>query len=134
MLFCLLTLTIGGNTNLTDSDSILCQEEPLEKIIVTHPGILAREITWTEEPWWATDHGVAKEWDNLTTKQQQMMWDICNFSQIHKTRFVFLTYLKFCWGIDSERLSGVFPDLGKYKMYRESGYQWSIGFEDSSNT
>ena len=29
----------------------------------TYPSILAWEIPWTEEPWWATVHGVAKESD-----------------------------------------------------------------------
>ena len=29
--------------------------------MATHSSILACRIPWTEEPWWATVHGVAKE-------------------------------------------------------------------------
>ena len=32
----------------------------LEKEMATHSGILAWTIPWTEEPEWATVHGVAK--------------------------------------------------------------------------
>ena len=36
-------------------------EDPLEKEMATHSGILAWEIPWTEEPGrWATVHGVAE--------------------------------------------------------------------------
>ena len=35
-------------------------EDPLEKGMATHSSILAWEIPWTEEPGWATVHGVAK--------------------------------------------------------------------------
>ena len=38
----------------------LGQEDPLEKEMATHFGILAWEIPWTEEPGWATVHGVTK--------------------------------------------------------------------------
>ena len=33
--------------------------QTLEKGMATHSCILARKIPWTEEPWWATVHGVA---------------------------------------------------------------------------
>ena len=36
--------------NAGDSDSILGQEGPLEKGMVTHSGVLAWEIPWAEEP------------------------------------------------------------------------------------
>ena len=36
---------------------------PLEKEMVTHSSVLDWEIPWTEEPWQATVHGVAKESD-----------------------------------------------------------------------
>jgi len=32
----------------------------LEEEMATHCSILAWKIPWTEEPWWATVHGVAK--------------------------------------------------------------------------
>ena len=37
----------------------LGQEEPLEKEMATHSGILAWKIPWTEE-WWATVHGLTE--------------------------------------------------------------------------
>ena len=97
-----------GNTNLTDADSIPLSGRTLGEDNGNLPWYSCLGNNMERRAWWATDHGVAKEWDNLTAKQQ-MMGDICNFSQIHKTRFVVLIYLKFCWGIDAERLSGVFP-------------------------
>ena len=44
----------------------LGREDPLEKGIATHSSILARRIPWTEEPWWATVHGVAKSRTQLS--------------------------------------------------------------------
>ena len=41
----------------------LGQENPVEKEMTTHSSILAWEIPWTEDPGWATVHGVAKELD-----------------------------------------------------------------------
>ena len=41
----------------------LGQEDSLEKEMVTHPGILARETPWTEEPVGATVQGVTEELD-----------------------------------------------------------------------
>ena len=38
----------------------LGSEEPLEKEMATHSSILACRIPWTEEPEWATVHGVTK--------------------------------------------------------------------------
>ena len=35
-------------------------EDILEEEIATHSNILAWKIPWTEEPWQATVHGVAK--------------------------------------------------------------------------
>ena len=36
------------------------KEGPLEKEMVTPSSILAWEIPWTREAWWATVHGAAK--------------------------------------------------------------------------
>ena len=36
-------------------------EDPLEKGMATHCSVLAWTISWTEEPWRATVHGVNKE-------------------------------------------------------------------------
>ena len=50
----------------------LGQEHPLEKEMAIHSSILAWEIPWTEEPDWATVHGVAKRVEHdLVTKQQR---------------------------------------------------------------
>ena len=51
----------------------LGQEDTLEEGIATHSSILVWGISWTEEIWLATFHGVTKESDrhNLATKQQQ---------------------------------------------------------------
>ena len=38
----------------------LGQEDPLKKGMATHSSILAWEIPWTEAPWQATEHGIAK--------------------------------------------------------------------------
>ena len=38
-----------------------CQEEPLEKSMATHTGILAWEVPWIRGAWWATIHGVTEE-------------------------------------------------------------------------
>ena len=49
--------------NAVDVGSILGLEDPLEKEMAPDSSILAWEIPWTEEPWWATVHGVVKELD-----------------------------------------------------------------------
>ena len=41
----------------------LGQEDPLEKEMVTHSGILAWEISWTEEPGGLQSMGLQKELD-----------------------------------------------------------------------
>ena len=41
-------------------------EGPLEKEIATHSSVLAWEIPWTDEPRWATIHGVAKSRTQLS--------------------------------------------------------------------
>ena len=38
----------------------LGQEDPLEEEMATYSSTLAWKIPWTEEPWQATIHGVAK--------------------------------------------------------------------------
>ena len=39
----------------------------MEKEMATHSCFLAQEMPWTEEPGWATDHGVRQD---LVTEQQ----------------------------------------------------------------
>ena len=41
-------------------------EDPLEKEMATHSSILAWRIPWTEEPGWATVHGIAKSQTRLS--------------------------------------------------------------------
>ena len=44
----------------------LDQEDPLEEGMATQSSILAWRISWTEEAWHATVHGVAKSWTRLS--------------------------------------------------------------------
>ena len=48
----------------------LCQEEPLEKEMVSHCSILAWEIPWTEEPARLQCMGPQRAGHHLATKQQ----------------------------------------------------------------
>ena len=43
-------------------------EDLLEEGMATHSSILAWRIPWTEGAWWATVHGVAKNWTQLSDK------------------------------------------------------------------
>ena len=45
----------------------LGQEDPLEQEMVTHSSTLAWKIPCTEEPGWATVHGVTKSQTQLST-------------------------------------------------------------------
>ena len=44
----------------------LGQEDPLEKELATHSSILALENPMDVGAWWATVHGVAKSWTQLS--------------------------------------------------------------------
>ena len=44
----------------------LGREDSLEKELATHSSILDWRIPWTEEPWWATVHRVAKSQTRLS--------------------------------------------------------------------
>ena len=57
------------------------REDPLEKEMASHSSILDWRIPWTEETWWATVHGVAKESD--VTKQLNS-YNITYFQRDHK--------------------------------------------------
>ena len=50
-----------------DTGSILGSGVSLEEEMTTHFSILASEIPWTEEPWQATVHGVAKSQTRQST-------------------------------------------------------------------
>ena len=41
-------------------------EDPLEEDMATHSSILALKIPMGREAWWATVHGVAKSWTQLS--------------------------------------------------------------------
>ena len=43
-----------------DAGSILGQGDPLEQEMATYSNILAQEIPWKEEPWWAIVLGVTE--------------------------------------------------------------------------
>ena len=43
----------------------LAQEDPLEKEMASHSGILAWEIPWTEEPGGLQSMGLQKSWTQL---------------------------------------------------------------------
>ena len=49
----------------------LRQEDPLEKEMATHSGILAWEILWREKPGGLQSMGTQRVRHNLATKQQQ---------------------------------------------------------------
>ena len=49
----------------------LSREDPLEKKMAIHSGILAWEISWTEEPGVLQPMGLQRVEHNLVTKQQQ---------------------------------------------------------------
>ena len=49
-LLCLLHWQAGSLPLVPPGGSVLGQEDPLEKEIVTHSSILAWEILWTEDP------------------------------------------------------------------------------------
>ena len=53
--------------NTGDAVRSLGQEDPLEKEMATHSGVLAWEVPWTGGAWWTIVHGVPKESD--TTQQ-----------------------------------------------------------------
>ena len=55
----------AGDTR--DAGSILGPTRSVEKEMATHSGIFAWRIPWTDEPWWATIHGVAKSQIQLST-------------------------------------------------------------------
>ena len=63
----LLNLPVVKNLSASAGDvgSIPGWGGPLEKEMATHSSILAWEIPWTEEPWWATVHRVTKSWTHL---------------------------------------------------------------------
>ena len=42
-------------------------EDPLQEGMATHPSILAWRIPIDRGAWWATDHGVAKSWTQLSS-------------------------------------------------------------------
>ena len=44
----------------------LGQEDPLEKGMATHSSILAWKTPMDKGAWWATVHGVAKSWTQLS--------------------------------------------------------------------
>ena len=44
----------------------LGQEDPLEKELATHSGILAWQIPWTEEPGGLQSMGLQKSWTQLS--------------------------------------------------------------------
>ena len=41
-------------------------ENPLEESMATHPSVLAWRIPMDRRAWWATVHGVAKSWTQLS--------------------------------------------------------------------
>ena len=47
-------------------------EDPLEKDMATHSGILAWRIPMDRGAWWATVHGVTKSGTRLSRAQQQL--------------------------------------------------------------
>ena len=55
-----------GHTNAGDLGSTPGSEDPLEKEMATHSGILMREIPWTEEPGGLQSIGLQKSQTRLS--------------------------------------------------------------------
>ena len=53
-------LIVAKGLGLHRESEDLGWEDPLEEEMATHSCILAEKIPWTEEPWQANVHGVAK--------------------------------------------------------------------------
>ena len=53
--------------NAGDAGSISCQEDPLKKEMATHSNILARGISWTEEPGRLQSMELQKSWTRLSS-------------------------------------------------------------------
>ena len=60
-------------------------EDPLEKEMATHTSILARIISWTEEPGGLRFMGLQRVRQDLATKQQQMLM-LFFMSKVHKIK------------------------------------------------
>ena len=64
--------SVVKNPHVTDSQEIwvqsLGQEDPLEKELATHSGILAWRIPWTQEPGGLQSRGSQKVRDDLVIK------------------------------------------------------------------
>ena len=54
------------SANAEDASSILSLKNPLKKEMASHYSIFAWKIPRTEEPGWATVHGVTKSWTQLS--------------------------------------------------------------------
>ena len=52
--------------NEVDLVQSLCWEDPLEKEVAIHSSILSLENSMDRRAWWATVHGVAKNWTELS--------------------------------------------------------------------
>ena len=59
----------------------LGQEDSLEKEVATNSSILAWEIPWTEAPWQAVVHGVAKSWTWLSDETTIRIITLLTFCQ-----------------------------------------------------
>ena len=57
----------SGGKESTCNAGHLGWEDPLEKGMATHSSILAWRIPIDRGAWWATDHGVAKSWTQLSS-------------------------------------------------------------------
>ena len=67
----------------------LCWEDLLGKGLVTHSSILAWRILMDRGAWWATVHGVAKNWTLLSDKAQHSS-SLCFFT------FLWVSFERFC--------------------------------------
>ena len=70
----------------------LSQEDPLEKEMATHSGILAWEISWTEKPGRLESMGLQRVRHNLVTKQTHKP-----FNKSHKNTYIYLRYKWHCF-------------------------------------
>ena len=85
-------------------------EDPLKKEMITHSGILAWEIPWTEWTWWATVHGVVKSWTWLSdwnNNSVNIKW-LISFSSV---QFRFSVMSDSLWPHESQHTRSPCPSL-----------------------
>ena len=84
-----------------------------EKVMAPHSSTLAWKIPWTEEPWWATVHGVAKS--------QTWLSDFIFTLHFHALEKEMATHSSaLAWRIPGTAEPGWLPSMGLHRV----GHDW----------